>query len=114
MEVLHHGEWGTVCHHNWNLQNSDVVCKQLGHDKAIETFTPGDDYDEGPIMLTDVVCNEMDDYLSDCRHDGWFIHMCDHSMDVGVECDRGKNKSSPKFRIFDTQILLRCRTTVSF
>lgn len=31
IEVCVNGQWGTVCDDGWNVNNSKVVCKQLGY-----------------------------------------------------------------------------------
>ena len=31
VEYCNNGEWGTVCHYGWSVQNAVVVCRQLGH-----------------------------------------------------------------------------------
>uniref|UniRef100_A0A663F9W9 SRCR domain-containing protein n=1 Tax=Aquila chrysaetos chrysaetos TaxID=223781 RepID=A0A663F9W9_AQUCH len=87
LEVKHNGEWGTVCSDYWSMNNSAVVCKQLGCGSAVGApqgghFGPG----SGPIWMDDVGCKGTESALSDCEHRGWGEHNCDHSKDAGVLC----------------------------
>ncbi|KAI4883681.1 hypothetical protein NFI96_015818, partial [Prochilodus magdalenae] len=87
VEVLHRGQWGTVCYENWNMRNSAVVCRELGCGEAVVTlskphFGPG----SGPIWMDNVDCSGSESTLKNCRSRGWGKHGCNHSKDVGVIC----------------------------
>ena len=39
LEFLHSDEWGYVCDDDWNRQNADIVCKQLGFNRGVASTT---------------------------------------------------------------------------
>ncbi|KAI4896469.1 hypothetical protein NFI96_008001 [Prochilodus magdalenae] len=83
VEVLHRGQWGTVCGDNWDMRDAAVVCRELGCGEAVDAhFGPG----SGPIWMDDVDCSGSEPTLKNCRTRGWGKHNCDHSKDVGVIC----------------------------
>lgn len=89
VEIKINGIWGTICDDNWNLQNAQVVCRQLGFDKAMEAlpnaqFGPGSD--NMPILLDDVICYGNELSLSQCLFPPIGQHNCQHYEDVGVRC----------------------------
>lgn len=94
VEVLHNGAWGTICDDYWDLQDADVVCRQLGFDGALSA--PGDaafGQGTGQIWLDDVDCEGNETSISKCNHRGWGVENCWHSMDAGVVCpNTGKVK----------------------
>lgn len=85
VEVYIDGVWGTVCDDFWNLQDANVVCRQLGFPKAISAplysaFGGGSD----PTHLDDVKCTGEETNLLSCNHTR--KENCDHSEDAGVVC----------------------------
>ncbi len=96
LEVLHNGEWGTVCDDSWDLRDAEVVCRQLGFAGAGEalgsaSFGPG----AGQIWMDEVNCVGSESSLTSCDFLGFGVNNCDHSEDAGVRCNSGPNGSGP-------------------
>nr|XP_057917976.1 neurotrypsin isoform X1 [Doryrhamphus excisus] len=93
VEVLHNGDWGTVCDDHWNQQHAQVVCGQLGYSGHAEVVSDGT-FGEGAglILLDDVHCDGSETSLLHCRHGIWGRTDCSHGEDVGVRC-RGQGKT---------------------
>ena len=87
VEVFYNGTWGTICDDSWDLQDADVVCRQLGYDGALSApraaaFEKG----TGPIWLDDVGCFGNEKSIFQCGHKEWGVENCRHSEDAGVVC----------------------------
>ncbi|KAI4878979.1 hypothetical protein NFI96_032273, partial [Prochilodus magdalenae] len=87
VEVLHRGQWGTVCGDDWDMSSAAVVCRELGCGEAVDVlgdahFGPG----SGPIWMDDVECSGSESTLKHCRTKGWGKHNCNHTKDAGVVC----------------------------
>ena len=83
-----YNEWGTICSQNWDRNDAEVVCRQLGYDGAlyIQSYGPG----SGPVYLTNLQCTSNEATLFDCLSDGWnrVTGGClDHSLDAGLVCN---------------------------
>ena len=87
VEVLQEGSWGTICHYNWDLNDAQVVCRQLGCGEALDAtvsahFGPG----SGQIGLDAVNCTGKESHLWKCPSQRWGQHDCSHKKDAGVIC----------------------------
>ncbi|XDV24729.1 hypothetical protein PO909_028821, partial [Leuciscus waleckii] len=87
VEVLHRGQWGTVCDDFWDLADAAVVCRELDCGEPVDAlgdahFGPG----SGPIWMSVLVCFGIESSLKNCESAGWGKHTCGHNDDAGVIC----------------------------
>ncbi|NXF96623.1 NETR protein, partial [Eubucco bourcierii] len=88
VEVYHDGKWGTICDDQWDDQDAEVVCRQLGlsgNPKALSWAHYGKG--SGPILLDEVECSGNELSLDQCKKSDWGQQNCDHIEDAGVSCD---------------------------
>ena len=95
LEVYHNGEWGTVCDDNFNLNDARVACRQLG---LSEPYSGNFQYDatggSGAILMDNLACAGDEAALAHCPFNGWGVHNCGHSEDVGLICDGGSSTTT--------------------
>ncbi|XP_032091156.1 uncharacterized protein LOC116520852 [Thamnophis elegans] len=87
VEVLHKGEWGTVCDDDWDLRDVAVVCRELNCGEALSAphgawFGEG----VGSIWLNEVHCAGTERHLISCHHRGFRKHICTHEEDASAIC----------------------------
>ncbi|XP_036431297.1 scavenger receptor cysteine-rich type 1 protein M130-like [Colossoma macropomum] len=90
VEILHRGQWGTVCAVGGSVIAAAVVCRQLdcGEPLNIDLAVGG----SGPIWMSHVDCSGSESTLKNCGSLGWGKHSCVHYMDAEIICS-GHRKS---------------------
>ncbi|XP_011898734.1 PREDICTED: putative DMBT1-like protein [Cercocebus atys] len=87
VEVFYHGQWGRVCDDQWDMNEADVVCRQLHCGRALAApaeaqFGEG----RGEFLLDDVDCTGKENFLGQCPHAGWGLHNCGPREDASIIC----------------------------
>ncbi|GIM08595.1 hypothetical protein Vretimale_12623, partial [Volvox reticuliferus] len=86
VEIFNGTVWGTVCDDGFGNTEANVVCRELGYasGEGVQMWGGG----TGPILMDNVYCSiyPSPSRLYQCSFNGWGIHDCSHSEDVGVRC----------------------------
>uniref|UniRef100_A0A3B5ANM0 Soluble scavenger receptor cysteine-rich domain-containing protein SSC5D n=1 Tax=Stegastes partitus TaxID=144197 RepID=A0A3B5ANM0_9TELE len=87
VEVLHEGQWGTVCDDEWDIRDAQVVCRAMDCGTAQTAKTSGFFGEgQGTIWLDDVNCVGNETSLLHCQRPSFGENNCGHSEDAGVVC----------------------------
>lgn len=89
VEVYNSGIWGTVCDDQFDINDANVICRQLGFtDGAEKALHAGNQFGagSGSIWVDGLQCRGGESKLSDCHSNPWGIHDCSHTEDAAVIC----------------------------
>lgn len=114
IEVLHNGKWGIVCDDEWDKNEAEVVCRQLGYNLGGKV-THSSTFGKGNrrFWMDNLFCTGKENKLSECRFDGWGVSDCEDTEVAGVICnaelqEEDQNKvvaKIPKFKIKKQDVL---------
>ena len=88
VEVEIGGLWGTVSDQGWDMNDANVVCRELGYGGMVgaysgSLFGPG----KGPVWMSDFKCEGSETSLAKCNHNDTRVYRnYHHYRDAGVEC----------------------------
>ncbi|XP_072122590.1 scavenger receptor cysteine-rich domain-containing protein DMBT1-like isoform X2 [Mobula birostris] len=87
VEVLHGGQWGTLCDEHFSLEDAAVVCEHL-QCGAVSATPRGAKFSEGkgPLWKDDYRCLGNESRLTDCPVSAWGQISCSHGNDAGLIC----------------------------
>uniref|UniRef100_A0A3B1K6T4 SRCR domain-containing protein n=1 Tax=Astyanax mexicanus TaxID=7994 RepID=A0A3B1K6T4_ASTMX len=87
VEIYHKDQWGTVCDDDWDIQDAEVVCRQMGCGKAVSaSHNTSFGWESRPTWLNHVGCRGTESYITDCSHERMRNMNCGHRRDAGVVC----------------------------
>ncbi|KAM4836738.1 macrophage scavenger receptor types I and II isoform 2-T2 [Thomomys bottae] len=87
VEILHNGQWGTICDDHWEIRAGQVICRSLGY-QGIQSVHKTAHFGKGtgPIWLKEVFCFGRESSIEECNIRQWGVRTCTHSEDAGVTC----------------------------
>ena len=90
MEVYQYGEWGKVCDDEWDLNDAEVVCRELGFGPAINaTREPFYGQHSKQICFSDFSCTGEETAIRECSFNE--IEIRSYHIEVaGVKCAASK------------------------
>ena len=93
VEVFYSGTWGRVCYDFWDLSDANVVCSQLGFERALSaTSSVSFGRGKGHFWMDHVNCTGNESSLTECEHSAGPLKYCRRNKLAGVVCRTGKVK----------------------
>lgn len=96
VEVSFRGSWGTICDDGWDIEDGNVVCRELGYPAGAVSVSQRALYGEGNglIWLDDVECTGSESSIAYCPKRPLGEHNCQSYEDAGVVCSLEEAQST--------------------
>ena len=91
VKVYHNSRWYSVCDITWNLNDAQVVCRELGYGMAISAGRTQfyGRYRGRGVWFDDLKCVGTEWTIRNCLHKRWSIRKCFYDQVAGVTCSAG-------------------------
>ncbi|KAL0148690.1 hypothetical protein M9458_056017 [Cirrhinus mrigala] len=87
VEILHRGQWGTVCDNGWDLADAAVVCRELDCGEPVDALTDAQiGLGSEPIWMSNAMCTRSESTLKKCGSITWGFQSVCQSKNAGVMC----------------------------
>ncbi|KAL6460145.1 hypothetical protein MHYP_G00319040 [Metynnis hypsauchen] len=87
VEVLHGETWSTVCDADFDQQDAEVVCRELGCGLPVEVLGAAAlGRGEGQVWSEELHCRGNESQIHFCPTSSSLNHNCSHDSDVGLVC----------------------------
>lgn len=88
VEVFHGGSWSTVCDADFDQQDAEVVCRELGCGIPVEVLgSAAFGRGEGQVWTEELQCRGTESDITFCPTSSSLKHSnCSHYKDVGLIC----------------------------
>uniref|UniRef100_A0A8C9YCB9 Soluble scavenger receptor cysteine-rich domain-containing protein SSC5D n=1 Tax=Sander lucioperca TaxID=283035 RepID=A0A8C9YCB9_SANLU len=87
VEFYDKGQWGNVCGESWDVNDANVVCRQLDCGRAHKITTVADyGHGTGQTWIDQIECNGLESTLSQCPQRPFRDKTCNNTSVAGVIC----------------------------
>ncbi|XP_034755884.1 deleted in malignant brain tumors 1 protein-like [Etheostoma cragini] len=87
VEFFDKGQWGNVCGESWDVNDANVVCRQLDCGRCHKITTlPQYGHGTGQTWIDQIECNGLESTLSQCPQRPFRDKTCNTSSVAGVVC----------------------------
>ncbi|XP_042578554.1 scavenger receptor cysteine-rich type 1 protein M130-like, partial [Cyprinus carpio] len=87
VEVLHRGQWGTVCDVGWDLADAAVVCRELDCEEPVDALSDAHvGLESGPVWMNNAMCAGSESTLKKCGSVIWGFQGVCQSKSAGIIC----------------------------